>query len=131
MESLVQHLMGVKGQKISSLYTAYRNAISNDVTVSVDPSKITPSVSSVKVRGGYESAFSLEVFCRHLRRKGLNKGELINLDIIGAPAYMVEIDEYERIVDRMEDIACEHFVDYCKKQALVGAATTVEEVFAV
>lgn len=131
MESLIDHLNGVKSQKISSLYSEYQSAIRNDVTVSVDPTKITPSVSSIVIRGGYESAFSLEVFVKHLKRKGLNTGELLNVKIPGSTAYMVNVEEYEKIIERMEDMACETFKLFCTKQAAVGAASTVEEVFAV
>jgi len=131
METIEQHLGNVKAQKITELYNEYQSKIRGTIVVSVDKAKITPQTETVLIRGGYESAYSLEKFVTYHLKKGLNTAELLKISAPGAPAYIVDIHEYSKIVDDVVEKAILDFKDYAAKQAAVGSATTVEQVFAI
>jgi len=131
METIEQHLGNVKAQKIAELYNEYQNKIRGSIIVTVDKTKFTPQVESVFIRGGFESAYSLEKFVEYHIRKGLNEAELLDITAPGKPAYVVKIDEYSKIVERVLEKAILDFKDYAAKQADVGVAATVEQVFAI
>ena len=131
METIEQHLGNLKAQKIAELYNEYQNKIRGSILVTVDKTKLTPQVESVLIRGGFESAYSLEKFVEYHIKKGLNEAELLDITTPGKPAYIVKIGEYSKIVESILEKAILDFKDYAAKQAAVGAATTVEQVFAI
>ena len=125
-----EHLNRTKEERISDFYQKYQEIISNTNDIEIDPTKIVPSRTSVKIKGGHETYTALNIYVSYLKNENKPTGYLINYDG-GVFPYTVNTDEYENILKKIEKSSAETFEKFCVAQMQILASQTVEDVFKV
>lgn len=127
-----EHLLRTKIERITEFKDKYYELIdeNNTMKLSVDPTKISPSVSRINVKCGIIIHNILELYTNQLVEDNKTHGYLINYD--GGPLpYTVETSEYLELVKRLRRKSVAFFESFCDAHKAILAAKNVEEVFAV